>query len=75
MLAFSSISYAADKTKSQSSVEKPSIEMMNSRMTELQKEMNQINNTKDSKQKHADPNESHGPNASANDLMSIYSGI
>jgi hypothetical protein len=32
-------------------MEKPSIEMMNSRMTEMQKEMDQINNAKDPKEK------------------------
>lgn len=53
MFAFSNMSYSAEKTKPQSSVEKPSIEMMNSRMTELQQEMTRINNTKDSKQKKA----------------------
>jgi len=53
MFVFTNVSYAADKAKSQSSTEKPSIEMMNSRMTEMQKEMDQINNAKDPKEKQA----------------------
>lgn len=51
MFVFANMSYAAENTKSQSSVDKTNIETMNSRMTEMQKEMGQINNTKDPKEK------------------------
>lgn len=51
LFAFTSVSIAANPTKSKATLEKPSFEMMTSRMTEMQKEMDQINNTKDPKEK------------------------
>jgi hypothetical protein len=50
---FASVSYAADNSKTQGTMEKPNMEMMNTRMSEMQKEMDQINNTKDPKEKQA----------------------
>lgn len=53
IFVFTNMSYAAETTKSKNSVEKPSMEMMNGHMTEMQKEMDQINSTKDPKEKQA----------------------
>jgi hypothetical protein len=50
VFVFSNISYAAN-TKSQSPEKNPRAEMMDSDMTEMQKEMDQIKNTKDPKAK------------------------
>ncbi|MCB0273102.1 MAG: hypothetical protein KDD46_08810 [Bdellovibrionales bacterium] len=47
----SSISFASDTQKSKTTTEKPSFEMMNKRMADMQKEMTQIQNTKDPKRK------------------------
>lgn len=49
----SSISFASDTQKSKKTTEKPSFEMMNKRMADMQKEMTQIQNTEDPKKKQA----------------------
>lgn len=51
MMAFAGASYGAGTAKTNSDIDKPSIESMNKRMADMQKEMTQISETKDSKKK------------------------
>ncbi len=69
LVVFASASYGAEAKKAKSNVESQNLEAMNKRMTEMQKEMTLIRETKDPKKKQA-LLEEHMKNMQANiDLM------